>query len=249
MSDFAERILYEDEQLLVVDKPAGLLTVGHPGSKGRCLLDELRAIGRPVAPVHRLDRETSGLVLLSLAPHELREDLETAFRERRIEKTYLALVLGSPLSDRARLELPILDQGKTAKVDRRGRPAVTSYEVLERFAQVSLLRCKLETGRHNQIRLHLAHVGHALVGDRKFGHRDARLTRVPVSRTLLHASALALKHPQSGERLAVEAPLPADFRAAIEAAGPSRPSDRVSRGSASRRRSAGPGRPRRPPRR
>ena len=216
MADFAARILHEDEHLLLVDKPAGLLTVGHAGSKGRCLLDELRAVGRPVAPVHRLDQETSGVVLLSLAPHAHRADLEAAFRERRVEKTYLALVLGAPQTDRARLELPILDQGKTAKVDRRGRRAVTRYEVLRRYEHVSLLRCHLETGRHNQIRAHLAHVGHPLVGDRKFGHRDARLALVPAKRTLLHAEELALEHPATGARLRVEAPLPEDLARALE---------------------------------
>jgi len=254
MSDFARRILHEDEQLLVVDKPAGLLTVGHPGAKGRCLLDELRAVGRPVAPVHRLDRETSGLVLLSLAPHALRAALEDAFRERRVEKTYLALVLGTPQSARARLELPILDEGKTARVDRRGRKAVTSYVIEKRFEQVCLLRCKLETGRHNQIRAHLAHIGHPLVGDRKFGHHDARLNLVPASRTLLHAAELALDHPGTGERMQVCAPLPDDMRNALAEAAPELSSGRAgrvnpSRASSARGRAAGRGPRRRPPRR
>ena len=252
MSDFAARILHEDEQLLAVDKPAGLLTVGHPGAKGRCLLDELRAVGRPVAPVHRLDRDTSGVVLLSLAPHAQRAALEAAFRERRVEKFYLALVLGTPQTDRARLELPILDEGKTARVDRRGRPAVTSYEVLARHERVSLLRCRLETGRHNQIRVHLAHVGHPLVGDRKFGHRDARLAGVPAARTLLHACELRLAHPGTGAKLKLEAPLPDDFAEALSEAGPplpSAPRGAASRASAGSRRSAGRGPRRRRPRR
>jgi len=218
-ADFAARILLEDEHLLVVDKPAGLLTVGHADAKGRCVLDELRAAGRPVAPVHRLDRETSGALLLSRAPHSHRAALEDAFREHAVAKHYLALVLGRPQSKRARIELPIHDEGKTARVDRRGRPAVTHYELLHAADGWSLLRCTLETGRHNQIRVHLAHLGHPLVGDRKFAHGDPRLAKLPAPRCLLHAEQLGFTHPATGARVKVRAPVPDDMRALLDAAG------------------------------
>lgn len=218
-ADFADRILFEDEHLLVVDKPAGLLSVGHEGAKGRCVLDELRALGRPVAPVHRLDRDTSGALLLSRAPHAQRAALELAFRKHEVDKHYLALVLGRPQSKRARIELPILDEGKTARVDRRGRPAVTHYELLHAVGEWSVLRCTLETGRHNQIRVHLAHLGHALLGDRKFGHADPRMQRLAAPRCMLHAEQLGFVHPATGKPLQVRAPLPADMTELLAAAG------------------------------
>jgi 23S rRNA pseudouridine1911/1915/1917 synthase len=222
-------VLHEDATLLVVDKAAGVLTVGAPGSRERCLLDELRRDGHKVAPVHRLDRDTSGTLLLCLDPARRRE-LEQAFRRREVLKEYLALVHGVPASRRATIDVPILDEGATARVDRRGRRAVSRYAVEERFgSRAALLRVTLETGRHNQIRLHCAHVGHPLVGDRKYGLRTrgaSGTARVPSAqgaahppdarRVMLHAARLALRHPATGRRLDVQAPLPADLRELLE---------------------------------
>jgi 23S rRNA pseudouridine1911/1915/1917 synthase len=212
-------ILHADPTLLVVDKAAGVLTVGHAGSRERCLLDDLRRDGHSVLPVHRLDRETSGVLLLALDPGQ-REALEQAFRRREVVKEYLALVHGVPQAARAAIDVPILDQGATARVDRRGRRALSRYVVEERFGTAAaLLRVTLETGRHNQIRLHCAHIGHPLLGDRKYGLRpraargSTALPRPP--RVMLHAEHLVLRHPATGDALDVRAPLPEDYRAVL----------------------------------
>jgi 23S rRNA pseudouridine1911/1915/1917 synthase len=206
-------VLHRDATLLVVDKAPGVLTVGHPGSRERCLLDDLRRDGLAVAPVHRLDRETSGALLLCLDKAH-RAALEALFRGHEVRKEYVALVHGVPASKRATIDVPVLDEGKTARVDRRGRRAVTHYEVLEqlpaRGRPASLLRVRLDTGRHNQIRVHLAHLGHPLLGDRKYGRRDDGLPRC-----LLHAERLALTHPATRRPLDVRAPLPADLLEAL----------------------------------
>jgi 23S rRNA pseudouridine1911/1915/1917 synthase len=209
-------VLHRDETLLVVDKASGILTVGHPGGRDRCLLDDLRRDGHRVAPVHRLDRETSGVLLLSLDP-ERRAALEAAFRRHEVRKRYLALVHGVPATRRATIDVPILDEGSRARVDPRGRRAVSRYEVLEALSgRAALVRVELETGRHNQIRVHFAHLGHPLLGDRKYGLRPKASAGEP-SRTMLHAELLQLRHPASGETLTVEAPPPSDFQDCLEA--------------------------------
>ena len=213
-------ILHRDATLVVVDKAPGVLTVGAPGSKQRCLLDDLRRDGLAVAPVHRLDKETSGVLLLCLDKAQ-RAALEQLFRTRSVTKEYLALVHGRPASPVGTLDLPILDKGATAQVDRRGRPAQTRYEVLESLGGVSLVKLQPTTGRHNQIRVHMAYIGHPLVGDRKFGQRprsrgprgDDREAR----RTLLHASRLAFEHPLGGRPLDLTCEPPEDFQAVLAA--------------------------------
>jgi len=208
------RVLHRDATLLVVDKASGVLTVGHPGSRERCLLDDLRRDGHPVAPVHRLDQETSGVLLLALDPAH-RAALEQAFRQHEVRKDYLALVEGVPPERRATIDLPIADEGKTARVDRAGRPAVTRYEVLEALGRGSLVRARPESGRHNQIRVHFAHLGHPLLGDRKYGRRARRGEGPRAPRVMLHAERLSLRHPATGRPLQVEAPLPEDFAALL----------------------------------
>jgi len=208
-------LLHRDECVVIVDKAAGVLTVQHPGTTERCLLDDLRRDGMAVAPVHRLDRETSGVLLLCL-DKTLRKPLEQAFRKRQVQKTYLALVSGCPSSPKATIDLPILDHGATAKVNRRGRPAVTHYEVLESFApRAALVRLTMATGRHNQIRVHMAHLGHPLLGDRKYGRRGKGGTD-EARRSMLHAESLALDHPAGGPRLKASCSPPPDFAEQLE---------------------------------
>ena len=207
------RILHRDETLLVVDKAAGVLTVGHPGSRERCLLDDLRRDGHKVAPVHRLDQQTSGVLLLALDPAQ-RPALEEAFRRHEVRKDYLALVAGVPPERRATIDLPIADEGKTARVDRAGRPAITRYEVLEALGRAALVRARPESGRHNQIRVHFAHLGHPLLGDRKYGRRERGATPT-APRVMLHAERISLRHPATGRTLEIEAPLPEDFSALL----------------------------------
>ncbi len=221
MSDPTYTVLHHDETLLGVDKAPGVLVVPPPGSRERCLLDDLRRDGLKVAPVHRLDRDTSGVLLLCLDPQR-REELEAAFRRHEVRKEYLALVHGVPAERRATIDVPILDQGATARVSRGGRRAVTHYEVLRRLpgagaGAACLLRLSLESGRHNQVRVHMAHIGHPLLGDDKYGRRPRGQAGFRAPRCLLHAERLVLRHPRSGRPLDVAAPLPADMQAALAA--------------------------------
>ncbi|MFT7462817.1 MAG: 23S rRNA pseudouridine1911/1915/1917 synthase [Pseudohongiellaceae bacterium] len=215
MSRQTYSILHEDPTLLVVNKAAGVLTVSAPKHPGRCLLDDLRRDGHKVAPIHRLDKETSGVLLLCL-DRDRRKDLEDLFKQREVTKEYLALVHGRPPSRTGLIDLPILERGATPIIDRRGREALTRYEVVETFGpKGALLRVFPETGRHNQIRLHLAHIGYPLVGDRKFGRRrtsaQERADGPHARRTLLHAERLCLPHPARRRRLDVRCDPPADF--------------------------------------
>ncbi|RKY21350.1 MAG: hypothetical protein DRQ55_04665 [Planctomycetota bacterium] len=213
------RVLHRDDTLVIVDKAPGVLVVQHPGTTRRCLLDDLRRDGLPVAPVHRLDQETSGVLLLCLDKTH-RKALEDAFRRRDVVKSYLALVAGVPSAPRATIDVPILDTGKGARVARHGARAVSRYEVLERFnGRAALVRVQMETGRHNQVRVHLAHIGHPLLGDTKFGRRKALpgTGEQRPRRALLHAESLSLPHPASGARLKVSCPPPADFEACRQA--------------------------------
>jgi 23S rRNA pseudouridine1911/1915/1917 synthase len=210
------RIVHEDADLLVVDKPAGMLSVPTPGARGKTLLDALAAQGRAgLLPVHRLDRDVSGLVVL--ARHEAaRAALEELFRGRAVTKLYWALVRGRLRPDAGSFEDPIRDEGARASVHPRGKPALTRWRVLARHAASSLVEVELVTGRYNQIRLHFAHHDQALVGERKYARgRDDVL---PARRVALHAWKLAFLHPLRGGRVAVEAPVPADLRALLAAA-------------------------------
>jgi len=208
------RVVHRDDVVLVVDKAPGVLTVAAPGRPERALLDELRRDGLAVAPIHRLDRETSGLLLFCIDPAH-RGALEQAFRRRRVLKEYLALCHGVPRPARATIDVPIRDRGATAAVDPRGARAVTHYEVERALGRLAArLRLRIETGRHNQIRVHLAHVGHPVVGDRKYGRRGPRA--LPARRALLHAARLRLEHPATGRPLDLRA-APPDDMAGLEA--------------------------------
>jgi 23S rRNA pseudouridine1911/1915/1917 synthase len=212
-------ILYEDRDVLVVNKPAGILVhpVGGTASgtlaHGVAHLFEQRGAAAAVWPVHRLDRETSGAVLFakSAAAHHR---LDAALRERRVDREYLALVTDSLPSDEGEIDLPIGDhptrRGLRAVVA-GAAPALTRYRVEERFAGATLVRARLETGRTHQIRVHFAHLGHPLVGDRQYGGRGGDLRR-----QALHAETLAFPSPSDpGHRISCVAPLPADLREAL----------------------------------
>jgi len=207
-------VLYEDEHLLVVNKPAGLLL--HPTEPGhRRTLDHLVAghfarNGQEirVRHVHRLDQDTSGAVLY--AKHAWASALlDEALRERKIKRTYLAWVHGRLAKDMGKIDKPIgRDRSHPARrrVARGGDPAVTHYQVVERYRDVTLIRCRLETGRTHQIRVHLSHMGHPLLGDALYGGKTDR-----IARQALHACRLEWIHPFGGRQMAVEAPLPDDL--------------------------------------
>ena len=215
-------IVYEDADLLVVDKPAGLVV--HPGagrSTGTLVnglvarYPEIRDVGQPDRPgiVHRLDRGTSGLLLVARSPAAY-EALVAMLAARRVDRRYRALVWGVPDAPQGLIDAPIgrssRDRTRMA-VTVRGREARTGYVVTRSYAEpasVSELQCKLETGRTHQIRVHLASIGHPVVGDARYGGARQSL---PLGRPFLHAEALALDHPVTGEPLAFASGLPAEL--------------------------------------
>jgi len=208
-------VIHEDEDLLVVDKPAGLVV--HPGSGHRSgtMLNALlhHAPGTAALPragiVHRLDKDTSGLLVV--AKNEAAQaHLARELRARTVKRTYLALVRGR-LAGPGTVDAPVgrhpVHRTRMAVVA-AGRPAVTHYRVREAFARHTLLECDLETGRTHQIRVHLASIGHPLEGDPVYGGRGARL----IPRQALHAWKLAFRHPRDGRAVRFTAPIPADLR-------------------------------------
>jgi 23S rRNA pseudouridine1911/1915/1917 synthase len=215
-------IAWQDEHLLVVDKPAGLVVhPGHGHAQGTLVhaLAGKIAGGDPERPgiVHRLDRDTSGLMVVarSEAAHERLQEL---VRERALERTYLALVRGRPRSRTGRIEAPIgRDRGDATRVSLdtdSPRDAITHFEVEQLWPEHALLRVKLETGRMHQIRVHLGAIDLPVVGDRTYGVPGADL-----SRQFLHAAELSFPHPFTGERIEARSELPPDLAAALETLG------------------------------
>jgi 23S rRNA pseudouridine1911/1915/1917 synthase len=216
--DIPLRILHEDEALVVIDKPAGMVV--HPGAGNTsgtvvsALLYHcggLPAIGGVLRPgiVHRLDRETSGCLVVAKTP-ACHTALGALFASRAVSKTYLALVQGTPRRASGTISLPIarhpVHRKKMAVCEPGcGRSAATGYRVLWQGDRCALLECKPETGRTHQIRVHLKHLGHPVLGDPLYGHRGS------LPRHMLHAWKLAFRHPVSGQTLRVEAPVPEEF--------------------------------------
>ena len=205
VSEAAIPILHQDEHLLAVDKPPGILVVNAPGRRGLTLLDRLAAqIGGPVLPVHRLDEETSGALLFART-EAARTALEGLFRKHAVERVYRALVSRPPPQPAARIESRLREDahGVMRSVSGgAGETAITDYRVLARTRDGTLLECRLHTGRRNQIRAHLAELGCPIVGDRKYGHRP-RGARP--GRLMLHSYGITLRHPITGNVVSVVA--------------------------------------------
>lgn len=208
-------LVYEDDHILVVDKPAGLVVHPGAGHSGDTLVDALAGKlggGDPDRPgiVHRLDRDTSGL-LAATRTGEAYERMSQLVRERALERTYLALVEGRPRSRRGRIDAPIgRDRHDPTRISLDSdsvRDAVTHFEVEELFDRHALLRVTLETGRMHQIRVHLQAIDLPVVGDRVYGRADASL-----GRQFLHAAELGFPHPITGTRVDTVSPLPNDLR-------------------------------------
>jgi 23S rRNA pseudouridine1911/1915/1917 synthase len=215
-ADVGLRVAHEDEHLLVVDKPAGVVVHPSPGHETGTLVHGVLAHGaaggeeeqRP-GIVHRLDRDTSGLLVVARST-EAHERLKRLVQRHALERTYVALVRGRPRSRRGRIEAPIgrhrRDPTRQSLDTDNPRDAVTHFALLEQLGQHALLRVDLETGRTHQIRVHLAAIGLPVVGDAVYGVPDPAL-----GRQFLHATRLAFDHPFTGERVDVESPLPAEL--------------------------------------
>ncbi|WP_230533942.1 RluA family pseudouridine synthase [Microvirga roseola] len=244
-------IVYEDDDVIVIDKPAGLVVHPAAGHESGTLVNALIAhcgeslsgIGGVKRPgiVHRLDKDTSGLLVVAkndLAHQGLAEQFADHGRTGPLERTYFALVWGVPERRRGTVEAALArsqqNREKIAIVsddNERGRYAITHYELLETLPPAeplaSLVRCELETGRTHQIRVHMAHIGHPLLGDLTYGSgfktkanrlsEGQQIALKALNRQALHAAVLGFEHPRTGEFLRFESPLPADMAALLQA--------------------------------
>jgi 23S rRNA pseudouridine1911/1915/1917 synthase len=234
-------IVFEDDHVLVVDKPAGLVV--HPGAgvEHGTLVNALlhhapgiAGVGGAARPgiVHRLDRDTSGLLVVAKTERAHRRLVE-ALRRRDVRRGYVAIVWGDPRAEGGAIDAPIArdprERRRMAVVPRGGRPAVTHWRVAERFGLATRLDVRLETGRTHQIRVHLAHARHPVLGDPRYGGRDKKQLSLAepqrslaaellrgLSRQALHAAELEFAHPETGERRTFTSPLPADLARTLD---------------------------------
>ncbi|MCU0755987.1 MAG: RluA family pseudouridine synthase [Xanthomonadales bacterium] len=223
----ASRIAHEDEALLVLDKPAGLASHGGSGiSLGA--IEALRAWRQQpgLELVHRLDRDTSGLLMVAKTRAALRE-LQTLIRDGQLDKRYYALMAGATWRQRFDVQAPLETQERrggerVVRVSSTGKPALTGFRVLERYVQATLVEATLHTGRTHQIRVHARHAGHPLVGDDKYGDPgvNTMLAACGLDRLCLHAAQLGFR--LGGRRYALQSPLPAEIRAGLQRLTPAR---------------------------
>ncbi len=227
--DIALSILFEDEQVIVIDKPAGLVVHPAAGNPDRTLVNalihhcgaSLTGIGGVARPgiVHRLDKDTSGVMVVAKTARA-HESLVAQFAARSIERAYGALVWGVPVPAQGRIEANIgrspRNRKKMAVLRHGGRPAATRYKVIATVgSKACRIECRLETGRTHQIRVHLAHIGHPVVGDPLYGGRR-KIPGLAAERQALHAFRLGFQHPGTGERLHFDAAFPQYFNELIK---------------------------------
>ena len=214
-------IVYEDEDLLVINKPKGLVVHPAAGHSDDTLVngllyamgDDLSGINGELRPgiVHRIDKDTSGL--LAVAKNDLAHTvLASQLKDHSMARTYDAVVCGNLKEDSGTVDAPIgrhpTDRKKMCVTQRNSRPAVTHWEVVKRYGDYTHIRCHLETGRTHQIRVHMAYIGHPILGDMVYGHKKPELGQ---SSQCLHAGALCFRHPRDGRPVMVLAPLPDYF--------------------------------------
>ena len=218
-------ILYEDEDVLVVNKPKGMVVHPANGNPDGTLVnailamckDSLSGIGGEIRPgiVHRLDKDTSGLLIVA-KNDEAHMNMSKQIQERKVTKKYIALVRGVVAEDEATIDLPIARSTKDRKkmaVDPKGRNAVTHFKVLKRYDNYTLLELKIDTGRTHQIRVHMSYIGHPVVGDEVYSNGK---NEFGVQGQMLHARYLQFKHPITGKELSLEAPIPEYFEDVLE---------------------------------
>ncbi len=241
-------VAYEDADLLVIDKPAGLVVHPGAGNESGTLVnaliahcgDSLSGIGGVKRPgiVHRLDKDTSGLLVVAKtdrAHKGLSEQFAAHGHDGRLERSYLALVWGVPEKRKGTINVSLArSSANRTKIapsqSAAARSAITHYEVLQSFAVVSLIRCTLETGRTHQIRVHMAHIGHPVMGDQTYGSGfKSAVTKLPeparealktLNRQALHATTLGFEHPATGRNIRLESALPFDIERLLAALTP-----------------------------
>jgi len=204
LKDFEE--LHRDAALIALDKPSGLLAVpGRGPDKADCLAARVQRRYPGAKVVHRLDRDTSGVMVMALT-RQAERSLARQFQTRRVAKRYVAIVAGRVADDAGRIDLPLrkdMTRRYVHLVDRqRGKPAVTDYHVIDRLADRTRLALSPVTGRSHQLRVHLRAIGHPILGDRLYGDGAS------AARLMLHAERLELTHPTTGEAMALAAPCP-----------------------------------------
>ena len=213
-------VLYQDEDLLVVDKPAGIVVHPAPGHDDGTLVNGLLAldpelrVGESHRPglVHRLDQDTSGVMVIARNDRAMKS-LQDQWASRRVIKVYRALTVGIPANAQAIIDAPIGRDPRNRErmaIVNRGRDARTDYSTIERFKGFAFLELRIWTGRTHQIRVHLASIGHPIVGDLVYGRAG-----LAVDRQMLHAWRLTFDHPTTGQEIIFEAPMPADFEDAL----------------------------------
>lgn len=220
-------VRYEDEHVVVVAKPAGLVVHRGAGTKGQpTLVDALRAMDVPLAHtgdgdrpgiVHRLDRGTSGVLVIAKTD-PARTGLVAAFKRHAVDRQYWALVDGNPDPPAATIDAPIARSASNRTrfaVNPQGRRAVTHYDLEESFGRASVMSVRLETGRTHQVRVHLSAVGHPVTGDRAYGASTTLRDQLGLHRPALHANRLGFVHPVTGTPVVVDEPLPDDLLEAV----------------------------------
>lgn len=247
--DIPIKLLYADEHIAVVEKPPGMVVYPAAGHARGTLINALKfhlkklaTVGGPLRPgvVHRLDKDTSGVMVVALSDSAY-YGLVEQFKKRTVGRSYIALIYGNIKGDRGEIAFPIgrsvTDRKKMSTRVKRGRgaggaggarearEALTTWEVLERFGEATLIRARLGTGRTHQIRVHFASIGHPVLGDRTYGKKTAIEIKRPqlhlkvsvtLARQMLHAALLCIVHPVTGELLEFETPLPDDMQEALE---------------------------------
>ncbi|MFM7719118.1 MAG: RluA family pseudouridine synthase, partial [Actinomycetota bacterium] len=217
-------IRWRDAHLAIVSKPAGVITHPTAGRRDDTLVNRLLAMGVPLAPaggplrpgiVHRLDAGTSGLMVVA-CDDATYVALQERFRRHAVDRRYLALVRGAPEHDRFVVDAPLGRRGATIRVDQsRGRAAATEAEVRERFPRAALLEVAPRTGRTHQIRVHLAAIGHSVLGDGRYGGGGEDAAALGLRRPFLHSWRVGFDHPVTGARIDLEDPLPPDLEEAL----------------------------------
>jgi 23S rRNA pseudouridine1911/1915/1917 synthase len=229
--DISLDVLWEDDHIIVINKPANLVIYPAAGNRNGTLMNglisickDLSSVGAPLRPgvIHRLDKDTSGVIVIAKNDNAY-YSIARQFKNREVQKTYLALLYGNLQEDKGEIKAAIgrslSDRKKMSTRTRAGKEAVTKFEVLKRLGSATLAKVRIITGRTHQIRVHFASIGNPVLGDKVYGKKTSlRIgkTTLKFSRQMLHAYSLVLKHPVNGDILEFNAPIPLDIENAIE---------------------------------